>query len=62
MKSAKLNPRENYKLTNPRNPRKFIPAKINPYKVHAFFYKHCKFSSEARLLLSRREKMTSKFA
>ena len=33
MKSAKLNPRENYKLTKPRNPRKLIPAKINPYKV-----------------------------
>ena len=33
MKSAKLNTRENYKLTKPRNPRKLIPAKINPYKV-----------------------------
>ena len=34
MKSAKLNTRENYKLTKPRNPRKLIPAKINPYKVN----------------------------
>ena len=34
MKSAKLDPRENNKLTKPRNPRKLIPAKINPYKVY----------------------------
>ena len=38
MKSAKLNTRKNYKLTKPRNPQKFIPAKINPYKVVGLIY------------------------
>ena len=39
-----------------------IPGPSTKTKYTLFLYKHCKFSSEVRLLLSHQEKMTSKFA